>query len=198
MRRYPAGVAYVVVAIVGLMFGAVDQFLGTIRFEPWAWTVSGMSAPWLVLPVAVGMTQDRERRAAALGLVVTLSALAGYFAMTYSPMESVPIDQFLPGVVRIATTGYNPLWILGGIVTGPLFGFLGHRWRVARSWVSAALVAGALCLEPLARAVTGRLSPQPFVWGVEVALGAIVAAASCSVIVQARRTREAVPSTPQN
>jgi uncharacterized membrane protein (UPF0136 family) len=191
-------VAYVVAAIVGLLFGAVDQYLGTIRFGPWAWTVSGMSAPWLVLPLAVGMTQDRDRRAAALGLVVTLSALVGYFAMTYSPMESVPIDQFLPGFVRIATTGYNPLWILGGIVTGPLFGFLGHRWRVARSWVSAALVAGALCLEPLARAVTGRLSPQPFVWGVEVALGAIVAAASCSVIVQARRTREAVPSTPQN
>jgi hypothetical protein len=189
-------VAYLVAAIVGLVFGAVDQYLGTIRFGPWAWTVSGMSAPWLVLPFVVGMTQDRSRRAMAVGLVVTLAALVGYFAMTYSPMEGTPIDEFLPGFWTIASTGYNPLWILGGIVTGPLFGFLGHRWRVERWWVSAALVAGALCLEPLARGVTGRLSPQPFVWGVEVALGAVVAAASIAMVANARRARDAVPSVP--
>ena len=194
-HRYPAGVTYLVVAIVGLVFGAGDQYLGTIRFDPWAWTVSGMSAPWLVLPFAVGMTQDRSRRAAGLGLVVTLSALVGYFAMTYSPMESVPIDQFLPGFVRIATTGYNPLWILGGIVTGPLFGVLGHRWRVARSWISVALVAGALCLEPLARVAVGRLAPPPLVWGVEVALGLIVAGVTVSTIVAGRREAAAVVSS---
>jgi hypothetical protein len=189
-------VAYLVAAIVGLLFGAVDQYLGTIRFGPWAWTVSGMSAPWLVLPFLVGMIQDRSRRAMALGLVVTLAALVGYFSMTYSPMEGTPIDEFLPGFWTIVSTDYNPIWILGGIVTGPLFGLLGHRWRVDRSWVSAALVAGALCLEPLVRGVTGRLSPQPFVWGVEVALGAIVAAASIAMIANARRAREAAPLVP--
>jgi hypothetical protein len=51
-RRILAGVAYVV---VGLAFGAADRSLGTIRFGPWAWTVSAMSAPWLVLPFVVGM-----------------------------------------------------------------------------------------------------------------------------------------------
>ena len=188
--------AYLVAAIVGLVFGAVDQYLGTIRFGPWAWTVSGMSAPWLLLPFVVGMTQDRNRRAMLLGLVVTLAALVGYFAMTYSPMEGTPIDEFLPGFWTIVRTGYNPLWILGGIVTGPLFGFLGHRWRVERSGVSAALVVGALCLEPVARAITGRLSPQPFVWGVEVAIGAIIAAASIVTIANARRARESVRSVP--
>src|SRR5205823_4526706 len=116
----------------------------------WAAAVSGLSAPWLVLPFLAGMTQERARRAMILGLVVTLSALAGYFAMTYSPVENVPIAGFLPGVVAMTTSGYNPLWILGGILTGPLYGLLGQRWRVGRSWVSAVLVTVVLTMEPLA------------------------------------------------
>lgn len=195
MLPYPAGVAYLVVVMAGLLFGAVDQFLGTIRFGPWAWTVSGMSAPWLVLPFVVGMTQERSRRAMALGLVVTMAALVGYFAMTHSPMEGAPLAEFPSRFLNMVTTGSNPLWILGGIVTGPLYGFLGHRWRVARSWVSAALIASALCLEPLARGAVGMLSPHPFVWWAEIAIGAVVAAAFASVIATSRRAREIVPPT---
>jgi hypothetical protein len=194
-RGYPPSVGYVIAAVVGLIFGALDQYLGTIRFGAWAWTVSGMSAPWLVLPFVVGTTQGRSRRAMVLGLLVMLSALVGYFAMTYSPMEGHPIDEFLDGFWTIVRTGYNPLWILGGVVTGPPFGFLGHRWRVERSWIGVA-IAGALCLEPLARGVTGRLSPQPLVWGVEVTLGAAFAATSISRIASARRTRETAPPVP--
>jgi Family of unknown function (DUF6518) len=183
--------AYLIAIVVGLAFGATDQFLGTIRFDPWAWTVSGMSAPWLVLPFVVGMTQERARRAMALALAATAAALVGYFAMTYSPMESVPANQFFKGFVTIARTGYNPLWIAGGVVVGPLFGFLGHRWRVARSWVSAALVTCALCFEPLARTAVGRLSPPHVVWGAEVAIGAVAAVAFVSMIAVARRARAA-------
>ena len=188
--------AYIVAAVAGLLFGSVDQYLGTIRFGPWAWTVSGMSAPWLVLPFVVGMTQDGRRRALALGLVVTLAALVGYFAMTYSPMEGTAIDEFLPGFWTIATTGYNPLWVVGGVVAGPLFGLLGHRWRVERSWIGAALVAGALCLEPLARIVADRLAPTPVVWAVEVALGVTVAIVSIPMIATARRAEAARPQPP--
>ena len=189
--------AYLVTAIVGFVLGAVDQYLGTIHFGAWATSVSGMSAPWLVLPFVVGLTQDRRRRAMALGLVVTLAALVGYFAMTYSPMEGTPIDEFLPGFWTIASTGYNPFWVLGGMVSGPLFGFLGHRWRIERSWAGPALVAGALCLEPLARIVADRLSPTPIVWAVEVALGVTVAVVSIPMIATARRA-EAVRATPPN
>jgi Family of unknown function (DUF6518) len=188
-------VAYLVTAIVGFVLGAVDQFLGTIHFGAWATTVSGMSAPWLVLPFVVGVTEERSRRAMALGLVVTLAALVGYFAMTYSPMEGTPIDEFLPGFWTIASTGYNPFWVLGGMVTGPLFGFLGHRWRIARWWIGPALIAGALCLEPLARIVADRLAPTPIVWAVEVALGVTVAVASIPMIAAARRV-DAVRSLP--
>jgi hypothetical protein len=187
-------VAYLIVAVAGLLFGAVDQYLGTIRFGPWAWTVSGMSAPWLVLPFVVGMTQDRSRRAMALGLVVTMAALVGYFAMTHSPMEGAPLDEFPRRILNMVSSGYNPLWIVAGLVTGPLYGFLGHRWRVARSWISAALVTCAICLEPLARGVVGMLTPQPYVWAAEVAIGITAGVFFISLI--SRHRREMAPAIP--
>ena len=184
--------AYVVAVVAGLVFGAVDQFLGTLHFGPWGWTVSGMSAPWLIVPFLAGMTQERRRRAMVLGLVVTLAALAGYFAMSHSPMEGAPLDRFWGRVVTMVSTGYNPLWIVGGIATGPLYGFLGYRWRVARSWISAALVTGALCLEPLARKVAGMLWGSPLVWGAEVAIGTALAVLFALMIATSRRAGETV------
>jgi hypothetical protein len=186
---------YAVAIVAGLLFGAADQFLGTLHFGPWGWTVSGMSAPWLILPFLAGMTQERRRRAMALGLAMTMAALAGYFAMSNSPMEGAPLDRFWSRVVTMVTTGYNPLWIMAGIVTGPLYGFLGHRWRVARSWISAVLVACALCLEPLARKSAGTLWGSPLVWGAEAAIGTVVALSFAFMIATSRRAREPVPPT---
>jgi uncharacterized protein DUF6518 len=171
---------FLLAAVLGLAFGAADQQLGTLtaEFGPWTSTAAQVSAPWLVLPFLVGMTRQRARRAAVLGLVVTASALLGYFATTYSPIEIHPwsFDRFTSGMVAVTTTGYNPFYILSGLVTGPLFGLLGQRWRVRRSWVSAAIVAGALCLEPLARWTIGRLMEPAVVWTAEIASGAVVAA----------------------
>jgi hypothetical protein len=143
-------VAFLVAAVAGFAFGAGVQYLGTLTvgsiLGTWAWTVSGMSAPWVVLPFVAGMTQERGRRAMA--------------------------------------------------VTGPLFGLLGQRWRVARSWISAGLVVGALCLEPLARGVAGMLNPPPVVWGVEIAIGLAVGIAFAIVISTSRRQREARATLP--
>jgi len=183
--------AYLLAALSGLAFGAGDQQLGTLTAElgPWTSTVAQMSAPWLVLPFAIGLTQQAARRAALLGLVVTASALVGYFAMTYSPVEIHPwtFDRFTSGFVAVTTSGYNPLYILGGLMTGPLFGLLGQRWRLRRSWVSAAMVTGALCLEPVARWAAGQLMPPAPVWAVEVALGAVVAVLFASALMSQRR-----------
>ena len=161
--------AFFLAALLGLAFGAADQQLGTLTAELGSWTSTAaqMSAPWLVLPFLVGTSQQDARRAAVLGLVVTASALVGYFAMTYSPLEIHPwtFDRFTSGFVAVTTSGYNPLYILGGLVTGPLFGLLGQRWRLRRSWVSAAIVTGALWLEPLARSASGQLMPPaPVGW----------------------------------
>ena len=184
-------VAYLVAVVVGLAFGAADQQLGTLTAElgPWTSTAAQVSAPWLILPFLFGTTQQHARRAAVLGLVVTASALVGYFAMIYSPVEIHPwsLDRFTSGFVAVTTSGYNPMYILGGLVTGPVFGLLGQRWRVSRSWVSAAIVVGALCLEPLARWVSGQLMAPTVVWTVEVAFGVVVAALFAYALTRLRR-----------
>ena len=144
----------IITALCGFAFGAADQYLGSrSALGPWASSASLMSAPWLLVAFVAGLTQDRPRRAMVLGLLATVAALVGYFAMTYSPLEIHPwsVERFTTGVVAIASTGYNPAYILTGLMTGPLFGLLGQRWRVHRSWVSAAIVAGVLCLEPVVR-----------------------------------------------
>lgn len=164
--------AYLAIVIGGLVFGAGDQYLGTIHsvnaIGPWSISVSLLSAPWLILPFLVGATQGRPRRAAVAGLVVTLSALAAYFAMTLSPMEGVHFSlTSLRGLLSS-----NQLNEIGGLVFGPLFGWLGHRWHTRRSWLAAAIVTGALCLEPIAVAVTGHnVGRSGIVWAFEIVVG---------------------------
>ena len=184
-------VSFLLAAILGLVFGAADQYLGSMSWiGSWAATAAQASAPWLILPFLIGTTQQRAPRAAALGFVVTLSALLGYFAMTYSPMEVHPwsFGRFTSGMFAVTTRGwYNPTYILGGLVMGPSFGVLGQRWRVRRWWVSAAIVAGVLFMEPLARLATGQLMPPAPVWTVEATSGAVVAALFVYALMDSRR-----------
>jgi len=144
----------------------------------------------------VRITQQRRWRAAALGLSVTFSALLGYWAMTYSPMEIHPwtFGRSTSGMVAVTTRGwFNPVVILAGLVMGPLFGLLGQRWRVGRSWVSAAIVAGALCLEPLARLAAGQLMPPAPVRTVEVTSGTVVGALFVYAVLGSRRASRLSP-----
>jgi hypothetical protein len=68
----------------------------------------------------------------------------------------------------------NRQWIVGAVFTAPLYGYLGYRWRNNRDWLSAALVGGAVCLEPLATAAVGRLPQLTEVWFVEVLVGLVI------------------------
>lgn len=161
---------YLFAVVFGFVFGGADQYLGSrISLGPWASSVSAMSAPWLLLPFVFGTAQLQRRRAILVGLVVTLAALAGYFALTLSPLEGVALGRFPGDLVALARSNLRN--IVGGLVSGPLFGALGWRWRTTRSPASAGLVAAAFCLEPLARLLSGQLSSPAVVWAVEVALG---------------------------
>ena len=196
-RRCRSFVIFLFAAIVGLVFGASVQYLGSMSWlGAWTATAAQMSAPWLILPFVFGITQQRRLRSAALGLSVTFSALLGYWAMTYSPMEIHPwtFGRFTSGMVAVTTRGwFNPVVILAGLVMGPLFGLLGQRWRVGRSWVSAAIVAGALCLEPLARLAAGQLMPSAPVWTVEVTSGTVVGALFVYAVLGSRRASRLSP-----
>jgi hypothetical protein len=176
--RIIRAVSYFLAIASGLVLGAADQYLGSrIGLGGWAVAVSQMSAPWLVVPFIAGTTQTRPRKAMALGSAVTAAALVGYFAMTYSPLEGFTLDRLLPGMVLMMRTGYNPLWIAGGLVGGPLFGLLGQGWRVRRSWLSAASVVFVLCVEPFARSFIGWLPTTVWPSAVESSIGLVAALA---------------------
>jgi hypothetical protein len=141
--------AVVLTVVLAFAFGGADQYLGSLLAHPWAADVSLLSAPWLVLPFLAGWTQREPKRAALLGLACTLSALLGYGLMTLSPIEGAELTVT---TIRGFVLSSSPV-IVGGLLTGPLFGWFGNRWRNDRAWLGALAVAVAFCLEPLAREI---------------------------------------------
>jgi hypothetical protein len=172
-----------VVLILSLLFGGLDQYLGSFSAHPWLADVSGLSAPWLVLPFAIGGTQSSARRACLIGGVGTFLALVGYCVMTLSPLENAHLSH--AGIVAFVVTGGNWHWFLAGAVTGPLAGWLGHLWRY-RHVRAGGLAAGALLLlEPFVRLQAGTAVRSHKVAAAEIVAGAVCAAA---VAVRARRS----------
>ena len=167
---------FLVAVAVGVGFGAGDQYLGSLA-TPGLWTVSlsQLSAPWLLLPFAFGCSQLRVNRAVSIGLVATVAGLFGYFLMTLGPFDPGHASLNLRAARSVLLS--NSWVIAGGLVTGPLYGFLGQRWRSRRAWTSAILVAGAFCLEPLAETAAHRVFPgASTVWPLEVVVGLLLAA----------------------
>jgi hypothetical protein len=160
-----------VVIALAAAFGGADQYLGSLSAHPSATAVSLLSAPWLLVAFAAGWTQPTPRRAMALGATSTVAALGGYWLMTLSPVEGA---QFGVGTVRGLLFSQSVL-IVGAFLTGPLFGWLGNRWRNERWWAAAVIAAAAFCLEPLAHAALGSAIRSPSVWQGEVALGMLMA-----------------------
>ena len=184
---------YVVAILVGLAFGAGDQYLGTIHslnaLGPWAISISQMAALWVLLPFLFGCSQRRPREAAFVGLVATVAALLGYWAMTVSPMEGVALRS-APSAAA-AWLGGNIGWWVAGVFTGPLFGYLGHRWRWDGWWVGPALLSAVFLLEPIVRRSSDRLVGPSWVWVAEFAVGAgMVVAFAASA--PSRRKRSAL------
>lgn len=105
-----------------------------------------------------------------LGVLCTIAALGGYWLTTLSPLEGAQLS--VRGIRGILIS--QSVLVAGGFVTGPLFGWLGNRWRTDRWSVGALAVAGAVCLEPLAHAAVGSAIRSPGVWGGEVALGLLM------------------------
>lgn len=173
-RSYRNVMVFAAAIVVGALFGGYDQYLGSIASLPWASSVSLLSAPWLVLPFCFGWSQRDPGRAIALGVVATYAALVGYGVMTLSPIEGVHLSHASGAIAALAHSELKV--VIGGLLTGPLYGYLGHRWRTRRAWTSAVMVAGALCLEPLAKDVTGQLPSNSSVWMGEITVGVALAA----------------------
>jgi hypothetical protein len=104
----------------------------------------------------------------------------------------------VPGRALAARTAPG-LWFAGGLATGPLYGWLGYRWRTRRSVATALIAALPLVLEPAARWLAGSAGPayasglsfQPAGTGpavAEIAAGLLLTGA---VLARARRHQPA-------
>src|SRR5579871_3623084 len=176
--------------LLSAAYGAGTQYLGA-RVPGWGPDVAKLSAPWILIAFFAGWSQTTPRRAVLLGLGATAAALTGYWLMTDSPAEGAQYTLANAHGFLVS----NAFTVVGGLVTGPLFGCFGYRWRTQRALLGALVTAGALCLEPLARkaplgAVLGYQVGDPIgshaVTIVEVAAGLLLAAA---LLVQNRRQR---------
>jgi hypothetical protein len=169
-------VAFVLAAMAGLLFGAGDQYLGSLTsLGTWTADVSLMSAPWLVLPFLAGSTEAAPRRAAALGLTASCAGLVGYFVMIMGPTEGGHLAFGSAEIGGLLSS--NALNIAGAMTTGPLYGWLGHSWRRRRFVLSAVFLSGALLFEPVVAHLLGRAAAgEPvFVPLGEAAAGALAA-----------------------
>ena len=170
----PGGVALVVIALTAAFaFGAIDQYLqvaipesshlGAHQFL--VQVSNGMSALWLLVPFLAGAWQASQRRAALVGLAATWLSVLAYVFMIVTPMEGVHLT---PRAFAFSLASQWP-WFAGSLITGPLYGWLGHRWRARRSLAAALLAALPVLLEPGARWLAAGLglgnSPWiPFQW----------------------------------
>jgi hypothetical protein len=176
-------VGVVLALVLSAAFGAGDQYLGSLLGSGhvwaagWASDVSLLSAPWVVLAFIAGATQRDPRRAALLGLACTYAALLGYAIMTLSPVENAHLTVATLRGFLIS----ERLVLIGGIFTGPLFGWFGQQWRTRRALVGAIVTAACLCLEPLARKVTIDPITYRDVWIGEVATGFALAATAFAI-----------------
>ena len=140
------------VLLLSAAWGAGVQYLGSLVHHPWGADVASLSAPWLLLAFLAGSTQRSPWRAALLGLGATFAALVGYFLLTDSPLEGAHYTL-------ANTHGFflsNAPVVIGGIVTGPLFGWFGQQWRTRRRIAGALVAAAAFCLEPFLRRAAVR------------------------------------------
>ena len=119
-------------------------------------------------------------RAPTIVVATLCAALVGYWAMTLSPIEGAVVT--LHGVEGLLVG--QSAYAVGALVTGPLFGWLGHRWGTRRDRLSALGPALVVCCEPLAHAVLGTAVSFRGVWAAEVVLGGSMA---LYVVVTARR-----------
>ena len=159
--------ATVFLLLLALVFGAVDQYLGSLSRYAWAADTSLLAGPWLVFSFLVGCTQRSARRACVLAVSCTYVALVGFIVMTLSPVEHAKVS--LVGLLGLLV--WQVRWFLLGTVSAVVFGWLGHRWRTGRAVWPTVVLAATLCLEPIVRHLIGQPTGSAVVRWSEIGVG---------------------------
>jgi hypothetical protein len=170
------------------VFGVIDAKLYD-RTGGAAFWIANMSSAYLVLAFLAGRVVATWRHGAvlavALGLAVTCLALGSFYAWQVASFHLQPV------------LAHSELrrYVRDGVFTGPLFGWLGHRWGLRRSWYAGVALVVPLVAERYAWQAHLGFTPTPtWVWGDEQLLGAIVAA--FLVVQGVRHLRPPRPARP--
>lgn len=139
-RRLPrdlgAPAALGLALLAGLVAGALTSpgqtLLGGTGFAG----LSNAVSPWLVVPFLVGSLARRGWVAALVGVLVCAGQVAGYYLVS-------DLRGFGVSASSVA------VWVVAGVVGGPLFGWAGRSWREAAApgsrWRGAAVALVAGC-----------------------------------------------------
>jgi hypothetical protein len=132
--------------------------------------IGNLSAPWLLVSLLPALRCRTVLHGALAGAASTLVALAGF----YAALTAVLAGQLGAGgyLARfLVEVSANRIYVLGGIVTGPVLGAIGAwigRRRPGSSWlVAGALMAGEIVVVALVRGHQLLPAPVYFNWGVD-------------------------------
>jgi hypothetical protein len=132
--------------------------------------IGNLSAPWLLVAALPALRCRTVLQGAVVGLLSTLVALVSFYAtLTIVLAGHLGGGGYVPEVM--VEVEANRIYLLAGLVTGPLFGaagaWVGRRYPGAVWLLVGGLVAGEIVGVAL---LQGRqLAPPPlyFVWGVD-------------------------------
>jgi hypothetical protein len=158
----------------GLFCALADQLpysahlLGTA--PGWLGNIAGT---WLVLAFVAGARSPSQRVARVAAPLLLIGAVAAYygFIVLAGTRAFVP----LPVLVRTAL-----LWLVLSLVSGLVFGWLGHRWRAGATpgrMLGPAVLGLALVVESLSyllRAVPSPDNPYFVLYSLELAAGLLL------------------------
>lgn len=150
------------------LFGVVDALAWGSESDVLFW-IGNVSSTYLLVAFIAGRMWFRVDRSLMLatvaGMLATPVALATFYGWAIAK----------DGLYSSSVTAVVGKYLAGGLVTGPIFGFLGGLQVQKRSWLPAAPLGAAFALEPLAWLVHGSARPMPeLVIFVELVVAAMV------------------------
>lgn len=145
-RGLPVPGVLVVAVGAGLAVGALTSFGQTLLGGSWFQGLANAVSPWLVASFLVGALARRGWVAAVAGLLACAAEVAGYYLVA-------DLRGFAVGASSVA------VWVVSGVVGGPVFGWAGRMWRTAEGrwrglgpallaacWLAEAVVTYAVAL----------------------------------------------------
>ncbi|WP_051639884.1 DUF6518 family protein [Cellulomonas sp. URHE0023] len=136
----------------GLVVGAATSFGQTLLGDTAFQALVNAVSPWLVVPFLLGALARTWWLATSAGLLVCVGEVAGYYVVA-------DLRGFAVGSGLL-------VWVVAGVVGGPLFGAAGRSWRTATGrwrgagvaalvgcWVAEAIVTYGLVLHRLDEAI---------------------------------------------